>query len=45
MKTEIASTPGFYHKNELYDSPAAKDHWMPYHNYWAFFVITLIRMN
>ena len=24
MKTEMASTPGFYHKNELYVSQVAK---------------------
>ena len=45
MKTEFASTPGFYHKNELYGSPVAKDRWVPNYNYWAFFIITLIRMN
>ena len=29
----MVSTPGFYHKNELYSSPVAKDHWMPNYNY------------
>ena len=45
MKTEMASAPGFYHKNELYGSPVAKDGWMLNYNYWAFFIIALIRMN
>ena len=37
MKSEMASTPGFYLKNELYGSPIAKDLWMPNYNYWDFF--------
>ena len=41
----MASTLGFYHKNELYGSPVAKGRWMPNYNYQAFFIITLIRMN
>ena len=43
MKTEMAR--GFNHKNELYGSPVAKDRWMHNYIYWAFFIITLIRMN
>ena len=45
MKTEMASAPGFYKKNELYCSPVAKDRWLPNNNYWAVFIITLITMN
>ena len=33
MKTEMASTPGFYDKNELHGSPVAKGDWMPNYNY------------
>ena len=45
MKSEMASTAGFYNKIKLYGSPIANDHWMPNYNCWAFFIITLIRMN
>ena len=45
MKTEMASNRAFITKNELYGSPVAKYHWMPNYNYWAFFMIILIRMN
>ena len=36
MKTEMATTPGFHNKNELYGSPVAKDRWMPNINHWSF---------
>ena len=32
MNTEMASTPVFYYKNELYGYPVAKDRWMPNYN-------------
>ena len=32
MKSEMASTLGFYNKNELHGSPMANDRWMPNHN-------------
>ena len=45
MNTEMASTLGSYHKNELYVSPVAKNCRVPNYNYWAFLIINLININ
>ena len=45
MNTEMASTLGSYHENELYVSPVARNRWVPNYNYWAFLIITIINFN
>ena len=41
----MASTLGSYHKRELYVNPVARNRWVPYYNYWAFLIITLISID